>query len=370
MADFNIKLDSLNSKKSSLESMVSKISQIKDTFDGSSLKSSKSGYSTVANRIKTNMNRLTRGYNNSKSWFNSYLSELESLESSLASFSCSGLTKPSEFKGEFEDIFGKITMPCLKTGAERTTIDLGNLEVKSYSWQTYTFTASNGVKIEYYMYVPDFGADVGKLPVMVYMHGGSAHGTSKGGWTSGGLTKLINDGKIKPPGIVICPYIRNFEGDNIAAGVNELVDHIVQTQNGDPSRLSVSGHSYGAITTYRIVEQFPGKYAAAVPISGWNKVNSGVTGTKFWAFHGSKDNRGGGSHTTYPGALETMKIIQQYGGTALMHTFEGAGHGNVQTYTYQQPYMSPDGEEEYVVDWAMRQKSGYTGNEKLATRKT
>ena len=117
MADFNIKLDSLNSKNSSLESMVSKISQIKQTFDSTSLKSSKPAYSTVANRIKNNMNRLTRGYTNSKSWFTSYISELESLESSLASFSCSSLTTPLEFKGEFEDIFGKITMPCLKTGA-------------------------------------------------------------------------------------------------------------------------------------------------------------------------------------------------------------------------------------------------------------
>ena len=370
MADYEIDVSSLNGKKGTLEGLKSNASQTKQKYDGSTIKAAKSGYNNVANKITKNMNRLRNGFQNSNNWYVSYLSDLEALESSLTGFSCANLTAPTEFKGKFEDIFGKITMPCLKTGAESTQINLGNLEVIGYSWKPYKFTASNGVVLEYYLYVPEFSGNVDKLPVMVYMHGGSAHGTSKGGWLSGGLTKLINEGQSTPSGIVICPYIRNFEGDNVAACVDELVDYVVQNYNGDPDRLSVSGHSYGAITSYRIIEQNPGKYAAAVPISGWNGVNEGFSDTAFWAFHGSKDNRGGGSHTTYPGAVDTINTLASYGGIAKLHTFEGAGHGNVQTWTYQGTYMSPDGEEESVTDWAMRQTRKKNGNENLAIRKS
>ena len=366
MADYIIEIDTLDSKKSNFESLRAKADQIKNNYDSTTIKVSRFGYNNVSKRITENMNRLKNGYQNSDTWFNNYLSELKSLESGLASFESSNLKTPAEFIGTFEDIFGKITMPCLKTGAESTQINLGNLDVVNYSWQSFKFTASNGVVLEYYLYVPEFSGNVDKVPVMVYMHGGSAHGTSKSGWLSGGLTKLINEGQTTPSGIVICPYIKNFEGDNVAACVDELVDYVVQNYNGDPDRLSLSGHSYGAITTYRIIEQNPGKYAAAVPISGWNGVNEGFSDTAFWAFHGSADNRGGGSHTTYPGAVNTINTLASYGGTAELHTFQGAGHGNVQTWTYQGTYMSPDGEEESVTDWAMRQSRKKNGNQDLA----
>ena len=38
-----------------------------------------------------------------------------------------------------------------------------------------------------------------------------------------------------------------------------------------------------------------------------------------------------------------------------MHTFQGAGHGWVQNYTFEQEYTSPDGEEETVLEWASHQ---------------
>ena len=133
MADFDIKIDQLNSKNTSLDSMASKITKIKETFDGSSIKNSKAGNNNVSSKIIKNMNRLTNGYNNSKTWLTEYLSELEELESSLASFKCSSLVKPTEFKGKFEDIFGKVTMPSLKTSAEKEQTkdeDLTDLEAK------------------------------------------------------------------------------------------------------------------------------------------------------------------------------------------------------------------------------------------------
>ena len=118
MADFDIKVETLNGKKSTFDGMSSKASTIKSEYDGTTIKSAKSAYNNVASKITKNMERLKKGYENSDTWFGSYLSELEALEAGLASFSNSSLTKPIEFKGAFEDIFGKITMPTLKTGYE------------------------------------------------------------------------------------------------------------------------------------------------------------------------------------------------------------------------------------------------------------
>ena len=120
MADYEIHVDTLDSKKSSFESMQGTVSQLNESYDGSTIKEAKEGYNNVANKITKNMTRLDNGYKNSKSWFSDYLSELKTLEASLAAFDSATLTMPIEFKGQFEDIFGKVTMPAIKTGGNPT----------------------------------------------------------------------------------------------------------------------------------------------------------------------------------------------------------------------------------------------------------
>ena len=119
MADYEINVDTLNSKKSSLNNMVATTTSTTEAYDSTEIKEAKEGYNNVASKITNNMTRLKNGYNNSYNWFESYLSELESLESSLASFSSETLTTPIEFKGQFEDIFGKVTIPAIKTGGDK-----------------------------------------------------------------------------------------------------------------------------------------------------------------------------------------------------------------------------------------------------------
>ena len=118
MADLEIEVETLNGKKGNLDSMKGKVDSISETYEGTTIKESKEGYDNVASKITKNMTRLKNGYNNSSSWFSEYLSELESLEASLSSFSGDSITIPIEFKGTFEDIFGKVTMPAIKTGGD------------------------------------------------------------------------------------------------------------------------------------------------------------------------------------------------------------------------------------------------------------
>ena len=351
--DYVITLDSLASKKSELDGLKSNIDTIYDQYDSGYLKKVSSELSSLKSSIESSMGRLKNGYTNSNSWFTRYLDDINAIEDALASFNVQGVAKPPEFKSEFIDIFSKEVMPTLRSDYVMPGSLEGSLGYGSFKWQS--FKASNGVKIDYLLYLPDQVPE--GLPVLFYMHGGNAHGNSSSGMTSHGLTKFINEKSVTPQGIVICPHIRNFEGDNIQVCLRELADDVVQRYNADPDRVAASGHSYGAITAYRMVRDNPGYFSAIVPISGWGRITDTFKDTAVWAFHGSKDNRGHGQ-TTYPGAVDAIKNIQSIGGTALLHTFQGAGHGNVQDYTYSDEYDSPDGEHESVLDWVFRQRRG------------
>ena len=153
MADLEIEVETLNGKKASLNTLKTNVDSINETYEGTTIKEAKDGYDKVASKIANNMQRLTRGYTNSDTWFGDYLSELTTLESALQGFSCETLTEPIEFKGEFEDIFGKITMPAIKTGGDPNCnkslgpSELGNTQAKDFyelgdlaynEWQEFT----------------------------------------------------------------------------------------------------------------------------------------------------------------------------------------------------------------------------------------
>lgn len=118
MADYEIELNTLEAKKNSLTEKKGKINQIVESYNSSSVNKKASGIDKVSAKITKNMTRLQNGYSNSESWFGNYLTELKSLEASLASFSLDTMPQITEFKGQFEDIFGKVTIPAIKTGGE------------------------------------------------------------------------------------------------------------------------------------------------------------------------------------------------------------------------------------------------------------
>jgi hypothetical protein len=118
MADYEISVTALQTKKTSLDSLKEKVGKIDESYSSSSIKNAKDGYNNVSTKITTNIKRLTNGYNNSCDWFGNYLTELEQLESELASKKRAGLNEPIKFKYKFEDILGKITMPAIKTGGD------------------------------------------------------------------------------------------------------------------------------------------------------------------------------------------------------------------------------------------------------------
>jgi len=246
-----------------------------------------------------------------------------------------------------------------KTGTSTLDTYSGYLQNLKYGTFTKSVYNSKYGKLNYYIYVPDNAQNIQGLPLMLYLHGGNSHNNGWGSCTEYGLAPKIRDRQVNPQGIVICPLITDFEGgagQNCLNAAMELTNSVANQYHCDKNRISLVGHSYGAIVGYKLINQYPNYFSAFVPISGWNEVTSAFKNVKVWAFHGDRDNRGGGSRTTYPGALKALEQIKAIGGQAQMSTLKGMGHSHVQNKTLEQTFLSPDGKQETYLEWAMRQR--------------
>lgn len=234
--------------------------------------------------------------------------------------------------------------------SDNTELNLDNLQYGTFELKS--FRASNGVEVEYYVYVPDYGKEVDNLPAMLYMHGGSRYQDVAADYAiTYGLGEMIANKEITPSGIVIVPVMKNFAEEGIQA-VKELTDEVVQEYNVDTDRISVSGHSYGGATAYKLINRYPNYFSCCVPISGAESVTKAFSNMKVWSINGSEEV--GTSSTDIAFSKERMAFINSYGGEGYMTIIEG-DHKGTNREAFANEYMSPDGEVENPLVWAFKQ---------------
>lgn len=112
-------LNNITIKSSELEQLKTSSEDIYNELNSCYLSNMNSTeLNSYISKIKQPVERLKKGCTNTNTWLKNYLSELSSLEGKLASLNGNDLTSPTEFKGEFIDLFGKKTMPIIKNGVE------------------------------------------------------------------------------------------------------------------------------------------------------------------------------------------------------------------------------------------------------------
>ncbi len=288
-----------------------------------------------------------------RSIINSYTNSFNSLHTEL-------LNQLHKLKSMDADL--SFTTKFAQTSAEqlKSNLKFGTFELKKYK-------ASNGIVIQYYLYVPDYDENVKGLPVNMYMHGSGMGENSINKLTGAGLGKYIKEKKIIPSGIVVIPLAptgRDYESKSFRNALAELPFAVAEEYDADTTRISLSGHSYGSITAYRLVNENPGKFSAIVPISGSNTVTSAFKNISVWAFHGTDDTKA--NNTNYGQAVDKVKEINQRGGTAVMHTYKGGNHAfadvskehraNIieETFTKEHDF---NGEKINPLEWAFQQST-------------
>jgi len=116
--DYDVKLDKLSSKLKDLEELKSGSEDVYNEFNSCYLNSINCAeLSNLKSILKQPIERLKKGFNNANNWFKKYVEDTTSLEESLAALKGRELSSPKDFGGEFTDMFGKRTLPLLKTGA-------------------------------------------------------------------------------------------------------------------------------------------------------------------------------------------------------------------------------------------------------------
>ncbi len=232
------------------------------------------------------------------------------------------------------------------------TDQLSNLKHGSFTTQYYT--ASNGVKVEYNIYIPDNAEGVEGLPVHIFLHGSGCNGKNA---LNTSLPELINNNKINPQGIVICPQAKtnsDFANPKWQAAFMEAVDRVVNETKADKNRISLSGYSNGGDAGYKLVQNYPNYFSAYVPIGAsinHSTLNSdSLSRLNLWAFYGEKDGKVAIAKTE-----DMVDYLQACGASADLYLYEGEGHANVQYYTFERTFTDKNGRQVSVLDWAFNQ---------------
>lgn len=128
---------------------------------------------------------------------------------------------------------------------------------------------SAGERYRYQVFVPaDFTLSQ-SWPVILFLHGAGERGTDGLRPTDVGIGSAIRRNASRFPAIVVFPQAHpdseGWRGPTAAAALHAL-DRTVAEFHGDPLRLYLTGLSMGGSGTLRVAAEYPGRFAALVPI--------------------------------------------------------------------------------------------------------
>ncbi len=155
----------------------------------------------------------------------------------------------------------------------QNTVDVSALAPGTY--KEYTYTASNGVTVDYYAYIPSNIESVDGAPVHLHLWPSRKNGGPMGYYNVHGLPKLLTDGST-PSGIVICPKLQAnevYDQQHLDA-IKELSDSYVQTYNCDKNRISVSGQGGGGQAAINFAAKYPDYFSKVVSLYSLDTANN------------------------------------------------------------------------------------------------
>jgi len=116
--DYKFIFDSINSKKTELSNIKSDVDAFLASIVSDLSVISSTEISSLYSEVDNLSDRLKTAFSNCITWMENYISDLSELEEGLANFN-GNLDAPTEFIGEFEHIFDKVTIPTLQTGGDK-----------------------------------------------------------------------------------------------------------------------------------------------------------------------------------------------------------------------------------------------------------
>lgn len=199
------------------------------------------------------------------------------------------------------------------------------------------------IETDYLLYLPqgyDQNDTTRQWPVVVFLHGAGETGTDLEKVKTHGPPKMIAAGH-QFPAIVVSPQVRSYgwKPDRLI----ELVQDVMQTYRTDPERIYLTGISMGGFGTWQTAQEYPGFFAAIIPICGGGNPEKMYTlaNTPVWCFHGEKDNI-----VSVDQSKQSMEALRKFNPDAKLTLYPEAFHDS-----WTETYDNPE-----VFDWLFAQR--------------
>ena len=178
-----------------------------------------------------------------------------------------------------------------------------------------------------------------ELPLLLFLHGAGERGNDNTSQLEVGLPRLIKN--INQPCLIVAPQCPKNEkwvdtdwtkprhtmekhSNNTLTAVVKILDSLINTPlKIDSTRVYVTGLSMGGFGTWELIQRYPEKFSAAVPVCGGGDLMQcgNLLNIPIWAFHGKKDKLVPVSRT-----MNMVDEINRQGGKAKVTIFESKGH--------------------------------------------
>jgi predicted peptidase len=222
----------------------------------------------------------------------------------------------------------------------------------------------HGTTYKYQVFVPDSWSAKQKWPIILFLHGAGERGNDGLLQTDIGLPHAIRENRSRFPVIVVipqCPTGRwwsELDMEEVSLGALTAAS---QEFKGDPKRTYLTGLSMGGYGSWSLAHEYPGKFAAIVPICGGivtpdstlkahpglaknslpddpksgDYVAKQIGKTPVWIFHGADDD-------TVPveGSRKIYAVLKAAGANVRYTEYPGVGHKSWDK-AYAEPELMP-----------------------------
>lgn len=175
---------------------------------------------------------------------------------------------------------------------------------------------------------PGYHDFYGRRPLLVYLHGAGEVGKDVKILDDYAPYKYLNNTKeeVDFPFIVVCPM--SEKGGWNSSRVVHLVEQVLHETRYrfdiDPDRVYLTGFSMGGFGTFQIACDYPGQFAAILPLAGGGDPEEAekLRSVPTWAFHGDADGV-----VDFESSAKMIAAMTPYNAEAKLTTLYGADHG-------------------------------------------
>lgn len=202
------------------------------------------------------------------------------------------------------------------------------------------YDSLSGKSMPYRLHVPKDFDPRKKYPVILFLHGAGEIGTDNEKHLKNFTQGFGFAGDILENALIVCPQTPSgwgideyepYDRKGYLGVAKRILDDVAERYGGDRNRIYLTGLSLGSFAVWRLLDAYPGFFAAAVPVCGGNGyyTSQAIIDTPIWIFHGTADPT-----VSFAGSLETYNAVRNAGGSRIRFTeLPGVGH-NAWDYAY------------------------------------